>query len=268
MSAGPAVPHGVSRHGIAPLLRRVRAVVFDTDGVIIDTAGLHAAAWKRAFDACLRARASGPAARPFDVDEDYRTYVDGRPRFDGALAFLEYRGLGVPVGRPDDPPGTGSVWAVATAKDELFTALLREHGVQAWPGTVRLLHALRLEQVWCAAVSASRHARDLLSVSGTAELFHVIIDGTDAERLALPGKPDPALFLEAAHRLGTPPRAAAVVEDAPAGTEAGRLGGFAVVIGVDRASSPRAAARLRAHGADAVVTDLGELLVEPEPEPS
>ena len=260
MKTGPAASHGASRHGIAPALRHVRAVVLDTDGVITDSAGIHAAAWRRAFDACLRERASGSAARPFDPDEDYRDYVDGRSRFDGALAFLESRGLGRPRGEPGDPPGPGSVWAVAAAKDAMFDDWLREHRVEAWPGTVRLLHALRLEQVWCAAVSASRHARDLLSMSGVAELFHVIVDGNDAARLRLPGKPDPALFLEAARRLGTPPRATAVAEDAVAGTEAARRGGFAVVIGVERSARPAAAARLLEHGADVVVTDLAELL--------
>lgn len=260
MNAGPVAPHGASRHGIAPALRHVRAVVLDTDGVITDTAGIHTAAWKRAFDACLRRRATGEAARPFDTDEDYRTYVDGRSRFDGALAFLDSRGLGLPRGRPGDPPGPESVWAVAAAKDAMFDDWLRDHDVEAWPGTVRLLHALRLEQVWCAAVSASRHARDLLSMSGVADLFHVIVDGNDVAQLRLPGKPDPALFLEAAHRLGTPPRATAVVEDAVAGTEAGRRGGFAVVIGVERSATPAAAARLREHGADVVVSDLAALL--------
>lgn len=265
MNPSPLAPYGASRHGIAPVLRHVRAVVLDTDGVITDSAGIHAAAWKHAFDACLRERASGDAARPFDADEDYRTYVDGKSRFDGALAFLASRGLGLPRGSPGDPPGPGSVWGVASAKDAMFDDWLREHDVEAWPGTVRLLHALRLEQVWCAAVSASRHARDLLSMSGVADLFHVIVDGNDASRLRLPGKPDPALFLEAARRLGTPPRATAVVEDAVAGAEAAHRGGFAVVIGVERSAMPAAAARLRERGADVVVTDLAELLTGPGP---
>ncbi|MCM2580329.1 HAD family hydrolase [Streptomyces meridianus] len=265
MKPGPAAGHGASRHGIAPVLRRVRAVVFDTDGVIIDSAGIHAVAWKRAFDACLRERASGSAARPFDPDDDYRTYVDGKSRFDGALAFLDSRGLGRPQGEPGDPPGTGSVWAVAAAKDAKFDEWLREHRVEAWPGTVQLLHALRLEQVSCAAVSASRHARDLLSMSGVAELFHVIVDGNDAARLRLPGKPDPALFLEAARRLGTPPCATAVAEDAVSGTEAARRGGFAVVIGVERSARGAATARLERHGADMVVGDLSELLTPAGP---
>jgi HAD superfamily hydrolase (TIGR01509 family) len=244
-----------------PLLRGVRAVVFDTDGVITDSARAHAAAWKQAFDACLAAAGD---QRPFDPVQDYRRYVDGRSRLDGAAAFLASRGLGLPLGEPDDPPGTGTVRAVAAAKEQLFVQRLREGGIPAWPGTVRLLRALGDARVPCAAVSASRHASGLLARAGVRDLFRAVVDGNEAARLRLPGKPDPALVLEAAGRLGVPARDAAVVEDALAGVEAGRRGGFGLVVGVDRSGRPDSAADLREHGADLVVGDLGELLAAPK----
>ncbi|GGZ12669.1 HAD family hydrolase [Streptomyces nitrosporeus] len=242
-------------------LRSVRAVVFDTDGVITDSAPVHAAAWKKAFDACL---ASHEGQRPFDADEDYRRYVDGKARQDGAVSFLASRGIDLPEGTPDDPPGTATVRAVTARKDEEFVRSLRERPVDVWPGTVRLLRVLRERGVPCAAASASRHATELISGAGLLDLFAAVVDGNEARRLDLPGKPDPALFTEAARRLGTPPDDTAVVEDALAGVEAGRRGGFGLVIGVDRSRSAAGAAGLRRHGADIVVPDLGDLLAEEE----
>ncbi|MGG7575516.1 HAD family hydrolase [Streptomyces sirii] len=242
---------------LATCLRSLRAVVFDTDGVITDSAGLHAAAWKDAFDPCLAAAGD---RRPFDPVEEYLRLVDGRSRQDGAAAFLASRGLDLPLGDPDDGPGTDTVRAVAARKDELFTARLREGGVAVWPGTVRLLHALRDARMPCAAASASRHATELLSAAGLLPLLAAVVDGREAGRLGLPGKPDPALFLEAARRLGVRPGDAAVVEDALAGVEAGRRGGFGLVVGVHRSPGAAGAAALRRRGADVVVTDPGELL--------
>jgi HAD superfamily hydrolase (TIGR01509 family) len=254
-------PVGPVRDVLVPRLKAVRAVVFDTDGVILDSARVHAAAWKAAFDVCLGE--PGDGQRPFDAREDYRRHVDGKSRFDGARAFLDSRGVDLPPGEPGDEPGCGTVWAVAARKEAAFTAALAEHGIEAWPGTVRLLRALRAEGVPFAAVSASRHARDLLGRAGVLPLFATVVDGNDAARRHLPGKPDPALFLEAAARLGVAPEEAAVVEDALAGVEAGRRGGFGLVVGVDRVRGPETAADLRNHGAVVVVTDLAELLDEP-----
>ncbi|WPW29592.1 HAD-IA family hydrolase [Streptomyces atratus] len=242
---------------LAPCLRSVRAVVFDTDGVIIDSARRHAAAWKKAFDACLSAV---EGQRPFDADDDYLRHVDGRSRKDGAAAFLASRGLDLPEGSPDDAPGTETVWAIAARKEELFTQSLRSDPVDVWPGTVRLLGVLRGERVPCAAVSASRHATELLARAGLIDRFDAVVDGNEARRLRLPGKPDPSLFAEAARRLRTPARDTAVVEDALAGVEAGRRGGFGLVVGVDRTGTPAGAAELRRHGADIVVPDPGDLL--------
>ncbi|MEU1122367.1 HAD-IA family hydrolase [Streptomyces sp. NPDC005899] len=246
---------------LAAALRSMHAVVFDTDGVITDSAPVHAAAWKEAFDACL---ADHPGQRPFDAVEDYRAHVDGKARKDGAAAFLASRGIDLPEGDPDDPPGTTTVRAVAARKDAAFTRRLRAHPVAVWPGTARLLRVLRDERIPCAAASASRHATELLAGVGLLDLFVAVVDGNEARRLGLPGKPDPALFLMAARRLGTPVEETAVVEDALAGVEAGRRGGFGLVVGVDRTSSPEGAAGLRGHGADLVVLDPGDLLIAEE----
>ncbi|MEU7417261.1 HAD family hydrolase [Streptomyces antibioticus] len=242
-----------SRAALAPVLRDIDAVVCDTDGVITDSAKVHAAAWKTAFDTFLAGHPpTDPAQRrPFDSHDDYLRYVDGRSRLDGAAAFLASRGL---------DPTAETVRAVAADKERLFTERLRERGVDAFEGTLRLVRALRAAGVPVAAASASRHARELLTRAGALDLFTALVDGGEAARLGLAGKPRPDLFLEAARRLGVPPDRAAVVEDALAGVEAGRNGGFALVVGVDRAARPDTRARLLRHGADLVVDDLGELL--------
>ncbi|MEU6379785.1 HAD-IA family hydrolase [Streptomyces sp. NPDC046909] len=237
---------------LAPVLRDVRAVVFDTDGVITDSARVHAVAWKTAFDAFLRAHPPEDPARgrPFDARDDYLRYVDGKSRLDGAAAFLASRGL--------DTSGA-TVRAVAAEKERLFTERLRKYGVDAYPGTVRLVLALRRAGIPVAAASASRHAGELLSLAGVLNLFDLLVDGGEAARLGLAGKPEPALFLEAVRRLHVPADRAAVVEDALAGVEAGRRGGFALVVGVDRAATGESGERLLRNGADIVVRDLAEL---------
>ncbi|RVU14415.1 HAD family hydrolase [Streptomyces antnestii] len=240
------------RAAVPRALRGVAAAVFDTDGVITDSARVHAAAWKAAFDQFLQL--GGLRGQPpFDLQDDYLRYVDGKSRLDGAAAFLHARGL---------RPSAAEVRAVAADKERIFTERLRADGVAAYPGTVRLVRALRSAGMPLAAASASRHAAELLEHAGVRELFDVLVDGTEVSRLHLAGKPDPALFLEAARRLGVPARLTAVVEDSLAGVEAGRRGGFGVVVGVDRAYSPETRSALLKHGADLVVDDLAELLGE------
>lgn len=262
----PDSAHATGRTALHPRLRDVAAVVCDTDGVLLDSARVHAAAWQRAFDATLRERPPPDPAqrRPFDPDGEYRRLVDGRPRFDGAAAFLAARGLHLPPGRPDAAPGSDTVWAVAARKDRAFTTLLREVRVDALPGSLRLLRALRRAGVPCVAVSASRHAEELLVAAGARPLLTTVVDGRAAARLELPGKPDPALFLEAVRRLGVTPRQAALVEDALAGVAAGRHGGFRPVVGVAGGGGASVAEELRRHGADLVVRDLAELISGPE----
>jgi alpha,alpha-trehalase len=242
----------------------LEAVIFDLDGVITDTASVHAAAWKRMFDRFLaqRPRRGDEDHRPFSAD-DYYLYVDGKPRYDGVESFLASRGIRLRRGSPDDPPTADTVCGLGNRKDALFLARLAEQGVAAYPSSIELLHRLRAGGFRTAVISASRNCVEVLEAAAIAGLFEVRVDGVDADELGLKGKPDPAVFLEAARRLGVEPRRCAVVEDALAGVEAGRRGGFGLVIGVDRGGHAEA---LRQRGADVVVADLGEVLA-PERSP-
>jgi alpha,alpha-trehalase len=240
-------------------LDRLEAVVFDTDGVLTDTASVHAAAWKRLFDGYLEQRSArlGEPFRPLE-QADYLRYVDGRPRYDGVAGFLASRGITLPWGEETDPPDRETVRGLGNAKDRAFLAHLRDHGARPFPSSEALVRRLRAAGARTAAVSASRNMVAVLEAAGLAGLFDVEVDGVEADRLGLAGKPDPALFLEAARRLGVAPGRAAVVEDALAGVEAGRRGGFGLVVGVDRSGQ---AAALAERGADLVVDDLGRLEV-------
>lgn len=239
-------------------LTGIDAVIFDLDGVITDTAAVHAAAWKRVLDDYLQARArrSGQRLEPFDPDLDYKRYVDGKPRYDGVSAFLRSRGIEVPWGDEADPPETETVCGIGNRKNEAFHRELAAHGVEAFPSSVALVRELRRRGVGTAVISASRNCVPVLRAAGIGDAFDVKVDGVDMSRLGLPGKPDPAIFAEAARELGVEPARAAVVEDALAGVEAGRRGGFGLVVGVAR--DDRAAELLREH-ADVVVDDLGAL---------
>jgi alpha,alpha-trehalase len=234
------------------------AVIFDMDGVVTETATVHAAAWKQLFDEYLleHSRRTGDPFVPFDDRRDYLRYVDGKNRYDGVASFLASRRISLPRGDAGDPPDANTVCALGNRKDEYFLARLRDHGARAYETTVRLIGDLRARGIRTAVVTASRNAAEVLAAAGVADLFDEKVDGVDAANLGLPGKPDPATFLEAAKRLGVEPARAAVVEDALAGVEAGRRGGFGVVVGVDRSGLGPALAEA---GADVVVTDLGEL---------
>jgi HAD superfamily hydrolase (TIGR01509 family) len=234
-------------------LTSIGAVVFDSDGVVTDTARGHAAAWKHVFDAFLRGRSD-----PFDIRDDYLRHVDGRPRLDGIRTFLASRGITVPEGAPDDEPGAPTVHGLGLAKDQIFMAQVDKYGVAAFPSTVALLHELRRRGARTAAVSASLHGRRLVTSAGVTYLFDLLVDGNDAALMNLPGKPHPALFQEAARRLALPPARTAVVDAALPGIEAGGKGGFGLVVAVTRDGS---AAELSEHGAHVVVSDLGELAV-------
>ncbi|MGJ5755763.1 HAD superfamily hydrolase (TIGR01509 family)/beta-phosphoglucomutase family hydrolase [Streptomyces puniciscabiei] len=239
----------------------VRACLFDLDGVLTQTAKVHAAAWKEMFDGYLRERATreGTGFVPFDAAGDYDEYVDGRPREDGVRTFLAARGVHLPEGSPDDPPDAETVNGLGNRKNELVLRRIREEGVAPYDGSVRFVRAARAAGLRCAVVSSSANTRDVLRAAGIEDLFDERIDGVVAHERRLRGKPAPDTYLEAARGLETDPGQAAVFEDALAGVEAGRAGRFGVVVGVDRVGQ---AEQLRAHGADVVVRDLAELLEE------
>jgi beta-phosphoglucomutase family hydrolase len=234
------------------------AVLFDLDGVVTRTAQQHAAAWAELFDDFLRRRAAegGEAFRPFDPAADYLAYVDGKPRYEGVRSFLATRGIALAEGEPADGPDAATVHGLGGRKDALFMDRLRRDGVAVFGSTVDLIRALRARGVKTAVVTSSRNGRELLRAAGIEDLFDARIDGLDAEVLGLEGKPHPDPFLEAARLLGVAPGRALVIEDAVSGVEAGRRGGFGLVIGVDRGGNREA---LAVHGADLVVADLGEL---------
>ncbi len=230
------------------------AVIFDMDGVITDTAGVHAAAWKALFDQALP-RIDNTQV-PFDAEQDYRNFVDGRTREDGVRTFLASRGITLPEGSAGDAPEQLTVNGLATRKQDFFTAEMGDGGVTVFPDAMELLQDLAAEQVPVALVTSSRNSEGVLDAAGITDLFPIRVDGTDALALSLQGKPDPAMFQEAARRLQVAPADAAVIEDAAAGVKAAVGGGFGLVVGVDRTGTGE---QLAAAGADVVVQNLAGL---------
>jgi beta-phosphoglucomutase family hydrolase len=237
----------------------IRVCLFDLDGVLTKTAKVHAAAWKEMFDAYLTGRATrtGEEFVPFDPVADYDEYVDGKPRYEGVQSFLGARGIKLPRGEPSDSPDAETVDGLGNRKNEIVLRLIREGGVEPYAGSVKYVQAARSAGLRRAVVSSSTNCRDVLVAAGIEDLFEVRIDGVVAEREHLRGKPAPDTFLAGARAFGAEPEEAAVFEDALAGVAAGRAGGFGLVVGVDRVGQ---ANELREHGADVVVSDLGELL--------
>jgi beta-phosphoglucomutase family hydrolase len=237
----------------------VTACLFDLDGVLTQTAKVHAAAWKQMFDEYLRGRAEQRGERfvPFDSVSDYDQYVDGKPRYDGVRSFLEARGIELPQGTPEDPPEAETVDGLGNRKNEIVLRMIHEDGVQPYDGSVRYVKAAREAGLRRAVVSSSTNCRDVLVAAGILDLFEHIIDGHVAERQHLRGKPAPDTFLAGARAVGVEPAGAVVFEDALAGVEAGRRGNFGYVVGVDRVGQADA---LKSHGADVVVRDLAELI--------
>jgi trehalose 6-phosphate phosphatase len=237
---------------------RLEAAIFDMDGVITRTARLHAAAWKEMFDDYLkrRAEANGEEFQPFDEHGEYRRYVDGKPRYDGVRSFLESRGISLPEGNRRDPPDRETVCGLGNRKNGIFRRLLDERGVETYDSSIAFIRKLKSRGLRVAVISASKNAEQVLRAAGVLELFDVKVDGVDAQKLNLAGKPAPDIFVEAADRLEVKPERAAVVEDAQAGVEAGHRGGFGFVVGVDRDGQAEA---LKQKGADLVVEDLAEV---------
>jgi beta-phosphoglucomutase family hydrolase len=236
----------------------IRVCLFDLDGVLTRTATVHAAAWKEMFDEYLRRRAdeTGKPFVPFDIHADYERYVDGKKRADGVRAFLASRSITLPEGTGTDPPTVATVHGLGNRKNDLVLAKMAA-GVEVYPGSVRYVEAVRDAGLHRAVVSSSANTRAVLKGTGLTELFEVVVDGLTAEQEGLTGKPAPDMFVFAARCLDVAPGDAAVFEDALAGVEAGRAGGFGFVVGVDRSGE---AEELRHHGADIVVSDLADLL--------
>ncbi len=237
--------------------RPVAAVILDMDGVITRTATLHARVWKQMFDAYLAERGNRDRRiyMPFG-DDDYTQYVDGKPRYEGVHSFLESRGIDLPHGMPDDPPAMETVCGLGNRKNELFHQLIRQTGVDVYEDTLEQLDRWKRQGLKLAVISSSRNCEEILTAAGVLDRFEVKIDGDDLMRLETPGKPAPDMFLQAAAQLGVEPEEAVVIEDALAGVQAGRAGGFAHVIGVARKGN---AQQLKQQGADWVVADLREL---------
>ena len=244
----------------APALNRqlFDAVLFDLDGVLTDTASIHAVCWKQLFDDFLRRRAeaSGEPFQPFDVRSDYAAHVDGKPRYDGVRDFLGSRGITLAEGCSADPPGDNTVQALGNHKDAFFGDALESQGVEVFQSSIDLVKQLRHDGMKTAVVSASRHCAEVLDAAGIADLFDIRVDGNTIEALGIAGKPAPDSFLEAARELGAEPSRAVVIEDANSGVQSGRAGDFGLVVGVARKDNAR---ELMANGADMTVTDLEEL---------
>ncbi len=237
-------------------VQRLEAFLFDLDGVLTKTATVHARAWKRMFDDYLAARAAGAGEPfvPFDVTTDYLRYVDGKPRYEGVRSFLDSRGVTLPDGSPGDPASRETIAGLGNRKQRYFEELLATEGVEVFPDAAALVHELKRHAMPTAVVTSSRNCDDVLRAAGLDGLFDVSIDGVEAARRGLRGKPEPDTFLEAARRLRAAPARSVVFEDALSGVEAGRRGGFHVV-GVDRVGQTEALSR---GGADIVMSDLTE----------
>jgi beta-phosphoglucomutase family hydrolase len=239
---------------------RFDAVLLDMDGVLTDTASVHATAWKRMFDEFLRARAArgDETFTAFDIESDYKVHVDGKPRYDGVRDFLRARGIALPEGSAEDSPQTETVHGLGKRKDELVNEVIAAEGVRVFPGAIALLERLRAAGIRTAVVTSSQNRAKVLQAAGLTALLDAAVDGNTLVERGLAGKPAPDMFLEAARVLGVAPARAVVVEDAISGVEAGARGGFGLVVGVARKGN---AAELTAHGAQRVVSDLQELIV-------
>jgi len=238
---------------------RYDAVLLDLDGVVTDTAKLHADCWKQMFDEYLRKRATerGEAFRPFDLANDYRLYVDGKPRFDGVRDFLTSRGIQLPEGSPDDPPQLDTVGGLGNRKNELVNEIIHDTGVEPYEGSVKLIQRLRRDGFKIAIVTSSQNCETVLKAAKLDALFEARVDGNMMHAQNLAGKPAPDTYLTAAKLLSVEPARSIVIEDAIVGVEAGRTGKFGLVVGVARKGN---AEELRQHGAQVVVNDLGELV--------
>jgi len=236
------------------------AVIFDLDGVVTDTASVHATVWKRMFDDFLSRYAARKeiSCQAFDMDNDYRLCVDGKPRINGVRSFLASRGMELPEGSPEDPPGTETLHGLGNLKNEYFLEEIRKRGAEVYDSTVNLIRNLKKHGIKTGIISSSKNCALILDAVNLSDLFDVRVDGVDSEILGIPGKPAPDIFLEAARQLKIKPDRAVVIEDAISGVQAARAGKFGLVIGIARRGDK---ASLLENGADVVVEDLSEICV-------
>jgi len=239
---------------------KFEAVLFDLDGVITDSAKIHAACWKFTFDTFLKryASESGEEFEPFDIETDYFHYVDGKPRYEGVRHFLASRNLELPEGTPDSPAYEQSICGIGNRKNELVNIAIQSNGVDFYQSSLDFVENTIKSGIKTAIVSSSQNCETILSSADILYLFPIRVDGRVAMKKKLKGKPSPDTFLEAARLLGVKPERAVVVEDAISGVQAGKNGKFGLVIGVDRKEN---AAELIENGADIVVADLGEFIL-------
>ena len=228
------------------------AALFDLDGVLTPTAEVHMRAWRRLFSDFLIKRGID---QPY-LESDYFSYIDGKPRYDGVRAFLASRGIQLAEGEPNDSPTAETVCGLGNRKNEFFGEVLREEGVQPYPGSVRLLDHLVERGTKVAVVTSSKNAAAVLDAADLRPRFGVILDGNVAAEEGLRGKPSPDTFVAAAEQLRVNVQRAVVFEDAVSGVQAGHAGGFGLVVGVDRGVGTQ---RLIESGADVVINDLAEL---------
>jgi alpha,alpha-trehalase len=248
--------------------KKIKMIILDLDGVITSTAALHAQAWKEMFDSFLQTYSSrtNTIFIPLDIQNDYRLYIDGRPRYEGAQKFLRSRNIEIPYGHPTDEPDKETVCGLGNHKNKLYLLLLHEKGAQVFPDTLMMIKTWRSRNIKVGVISASKNCREVLSSVHITDLFDVIVDGTDSEKYHLRGKPEPDIFLFAAQKMGVDPAHTTIVEDSSAGIKAGTDARFAHRIGVARAGNSEL---LYSHGADIVVSDLTRVpdFNDPEPRP-
>jgi trehalose-phosphatase len=241
---------------------RIQAGIFDLDGVITQTAKVHASAWKEMFDDYLKAHQGGQEKmKPFDIDSDYSQYVDGKPRYDGVKSFLESRGIDLPYGSPEDPTDKETICGLGNRKNQLFRRKIQEHGAEIYPAAVKFIRSLREKGIKTAVVSSSKNCGDILEAARLTRLFDAKVDGKDLDKHNLKGKPDPDIFLEATRRLNVEPERSVVFEDAISGIQAGKQGGFGCVVGVARKDN---SSSLKKAGADVVIRGFYQIILNPE----
>jgi len=238
---------------------KIKAAILDLDGVITQTASIHANAWKKLFDQYNQQRKeAGKSSYPeFSIDNDYKKYLDGKPRYEGVRSFLESQAIKIPYGKKDDDPQQETICGLGNRKNKFFQEALEEEGVSPFPDTVEKIKEWKAKGLKVAVISSSKNCKPVLKQAGIIDLFDAIVDGIESERRNIEGKPAPDIFLEAARELQVDSQQAFIVEDAIAGVKAGEKGDFALVVGMEKDESQHD--KLKQNGADKVVASLKEL---------